>query len=323
MTAVPVNRRHCERGRGRPVGWRQLSSGAPAALLIQRWVISSSSPDSSSSSTAWEMHAVSADSFSSSAPHWSPPGALNWPTIFAARDLRRGQVERGRQVDDDGVDLFVLQRRDDVVGAVEDLRLFVGFDLFFDRFEAGGADLDADLGGLQFFQRGRVGRIGVLQRDHRLVGRVVGRREVDRLFADRGDRDLVDVEVEVFRPRRVGGVERARPSTPPRPSGSRGGGDRVGDRALEAFAVGRVVVFEVGRVGGFVGRDRQLPFRLRREFAGFAVRAVAPVEPVESLSELPQPATSASSTRTRDVTESFFIGAPKSRILFQTGRSAA
>ena len=44
-------------------------------------------------------------------------------------DLGGGQVERGRQVDDDGVDLFVLQRRDDVVGAVEDLRLLARVDL--------------------------------------------------------------------------------------------------------------------------------------------------------------------------------------------------
>ena len=81
------------------------SSGAPAAWLIQRWVIFSSSPEDFSSSTAWETQAVSGEPLSSSAPHWSPPGALNWPTIVAPRDLGRGQVERGRQVDDDGVDL--------------------------------------------------------------------------------------------------------------------------------------------------------------------------------------------------------------------------
>ena len=59
----------------------------------------------------------------SSAPHWSPPGAGNWPTIGRVGHLDGGQVERRRQVDDDRVDLAVLERGDDVVGVVEDLRL--------------------------------------------------------------------------------------------------------------------------------------------------------------------------------------------------------
>ena len=78
---------------------------------------------SRSSSTALETQAVSGEPLASRAPHSSPPGALNWPTTVGVGNLGGGQVERRRQVDDDRVDLFVLQRRDDVVGAVEDFRL--------------------------------------------------------------------------------------------------------------------------------------------------------------------------------------------------------
>ena len=38
------------------------------------------------------------------------------------RQLGRGQVERGRQVDDDRVDALDLEHLDDVVGGVEHLR---------------------------------------------------------------------------------------------------------------------------------------------------------------------------------------------------------
>ena len=106
-------------------------------------------------------------------PTRSPPGAPNWPTTVAVGNLDGGQVERGRQVDDDRVDLAVLQRRDDVVGVVEDFRLARRVDHFFDRFEAGGADLDADLGVLQVGERFGLRGFGVLQRDDRLVGGVV------------------------------------------------------------------------------------------------------------------------------------------------------
>ena len=71
------------------------------------------------------------------------------------------------------------------------------------------------------------------------------------------DRDLVDVEVELLGARRVGGVEGdddpfhlvlGEPELL---------GHRVGDGALEALAVGGLVVLEVGRIGGLIGPDRQ------------------------------------------------------------------
>ena len=40
--------------------------------------------------------------------------------ILPFGDLHRGDVERGRQVDDEAVDLAVLQRRDGSVVRVED-----------------------------------------------------------------------------------------------------------------------------------------------------------------------------------------------------------
>ena len=98
---------------------RRAGGGADPALLDRL----AARPDSLSSSIAWLTHGVSGESFSSSAPQVSPPGALNWPTIFALGHLRGGEVERGRQVDDDRVDLLLLERGHDVVGVVEDLRL--------------------------------------------------------------------------------------------------------------------------------------------------------------------------------------------------------
>ena len=48
-------------------------------------------------------------------------------------------------------------------------------------------------------------------------------------------------------------------------------GDRVGDGALEALAVGRVVVLEVGREGRAVGGDGERAGRERLEVLGRAV----------------------------------------------------
>ena len=198
-------------------------TGALVASLIHCFSIAGSSPDALSSSIAAETQSVSGESFSSSAPHSSPPGRRELADRGRLGHLHRGQEERGRDVDDDRVDLLVLERADDVVGGVEDLRLVARLDHVVDRVEAGGPDLDPDLGVGEVGERGRVGGVGVLERDDRLLGLVVGRREVDLLGALRRDRDLVDVEVEVLRPRRVGGVERARPSTRHRPGRSRAG----------------------------------------------------------------------------------------------------
>ncbi len=84
------------------------------------------------------------------------------------------------------------------------------------------------------------------------------------------DRDLVDVEVELLRAGRIGGVERHdRPLDVgrPKPELVR---DRVGDGALEALAVRRVVVLEVRRVGGLVGADGERAGGDERELVGRA-----------------------------------------------------
>src|SRR5690242_14729300 len=64
-------------------GLGQFSVGAWAALLIQRFSIWPSCPDERSWSIALETHPVSGEPLASRAPHWSPPGAENWPTIVA------------------------------------------------------------------------------------------------------------------------------------------------------------------------------------------------------------------------------------------------
>ena len=124
------------------------------------------------------------------------------------RDLGRGQVEGRRHVDDDRLDLPVLERGNDVVRGLQYRRGLARLDLRLDRLEARGPDLHADLRVGEVGEGRRPGEVGVLERDHRLVGLVVGSGEVDRLGALRADRDLIHVEVEVLRPGGVGGVER-------------------------------------------------------------------------------------------------------------------
>src|SRR6185503_9319420 len=62
-------------------GGAQLSSGAASPPMY--WSCRRlSSPSSASFCTAWLTQSVSFESFSSSRPHSSPPGAANWPTIL-------------------------------------------------------------------------------------------------------------------------------------------------------------------------------------------------------------------------------------------------
>ncbi len=104
----------------------------------------------------------------------------------------------------------------------------------------------------------RLGRLAALERDDGLAHVVVAGREVDGLLALGADRHLVDVEVEGLHAGREGLVE----------------GDAlpddgalvvaellchgVGDRRLEALAVGGLVVLEPRLVRRLVRRDRQL-----------------------------------------------------------------
>ena len=106
----------------------------------------------------------------------------------------------------------------------------------------------------------------------RLRRRVVRVREVDRALALLVDRDLVDVEVEVLRPRLVGGVERHDRPLDLALVEAELAGDRVRDRALEALAVRRVVVLEVGRERRLVGADRELAGGLEIEVGLLARR---------------------------------------------------
>ena len=71
--------------------------------------------------TAFETQAVSGESLLEQRPPLVAAGRRELADDGRVGHLRRGQVERRREVDDDRVDLVVLQRGDDVVGVVEDL----------------------------------------------------------------------------------------------------------------------------------------------------------------------------------------------------------
>src|SRR5580765_8142474 len=129
--------------------------------------------------------------------------ALNLPV----RDLDRRHVESGRQVDDEAVDLFVLQRRDGSVVRVEHRRLLGRLDVVDDVVVAGRAELRPELVRLQSCDRRRARDLRSLDDDQGLVDVVVRVAEVDRLRPRGRGRDLVDVEVELLRPRCESRVE--------------------------------------------------------------------------------------------------------------------
>ena len=168
-------------------------------------------------------------------------------------DLRRRDVLGRRRVGDQRRDLVRLQRLLHVVQRLVHLGRLGRLDRAVDEGQAGRADLVAEHVALQL-GRGVLGHDrGALQRDQRLLHVVVAGRERDRRGPLRRDRDLVDVEVELLRARRVGVVERL---VSPLDLGVLeaellGHGVRHG--ALVALAVGRVVAGEPRRVGGLVG----------------------------------------------------------------------
>jgi hypothetical protein len=212
----------------------------------------------------------------SSAPEQQPPvvaaRGVELPHDLRLGDLGGRQVEGRREVDDDPVHALVLQRAHRVVGVVEHLRLRGRLDLRLRGVEACRADLDAELGLGQLAEAGCIRHGRGLQRDDGLRRGEVGAREVDALRPLRRDRDLVDVEVEVLRPGRVGRVERDDGPLHlvlPEAELLR---DRVRDGALEALAVRRLVILEVRRIRGLVGPDRELPALVERQLVVLAAR---------------------------------------------------
>ena len=154
-------------------------------------------------------------------------------------------MRHGRgQVGDDRVDLAGEQRLLGDVGVLEDLRRRRRCPRGRQR---GRPRLGAQLEGRQVTDRGGLRDVGARQRDDALAAVVVAVGEVDDLGALRGDRELVDVEVEVLVARLVGLVERRRHPLHLVRREAELVGDGVGDRRLVALAVGRVVVRTTGR----------------------------------------------------------------------------
>ena len=128
---------------------------------------------------------------------------------------------------------------------------------------AGGADLRAELEALEPVEVLHLRRRRGLHRDDGLGDVEVGRREVDGLLAFVGDGELIEVGVERLWARRDGRVERH-----PHPLHVLLGvaelvGDGVGDRGLEALAVGGVVVDEPRRVRRLIGAEGDGPLGQR------------------------------------------------------------
>jgi len=187
--------------------------------------------------------------------------------LGARPSIGRGDVEGGRQIDHDGVDLAVLQRGLGLVVLRECGGLLGRLHHVVDVVEAGGADLGAQLHALEVRDALRLGGLGALQRDDGLTHVVVAGGEVHGLLALGADRHLVDVEVEGLLTGREGLVE----------------GDGlpddgalvvaellrhgVRDRRLEALAIGGLVVLEPRLVRGLVRRDRQLAGGLGAQLA--------------------------------------------------------
>src|SRR5215211_605095 len=118
------------------------------------------------------------------------------------------QVYRGHQVGDEDVDLAALQRGLGVVGGVVDLGIRGRLHRLVDEIEGRRADLGPYSKVLEVGDALRFSGRRVLQHEHALGVVEVAVREVDGRLALFGYGDLVDVEVEIFRARRVGLVER-------------------------------------------------------------------------------------------------------------------
>ena len=224
-------------------------------------------PFAQSRSSALLTHGVSLLPFWRTSPKRSfVPLAANWPIDLAVRHLHRRDVERGRQVDDEPVDLAVLERLHRGVVRVVDLGRRARLDQVDDVVVARRPDLGTQLVLLEAVDRSHRRDRLALAADDRLVHEVVRLREVHRLRALRVVRDLRDVEVERLLAGAEGVVERGHRPLDLRLREAELLRDRVGDGGLVALAAVRVAdlprlrllgAAEPGRERRVVGADRQ------------------------------------------------------------------
>ena len=191
----------------------------------------------------------------------------------SALDLDGGNVEGGREVDDDRVDLLGLESSLGAGVVLVDEGLGIRLDDLVDEVEARGGRLGAELDALQVGDRLRSRGGGTGKTDNGLVGHVVGVTEGDRLLALLGDRVLLQVEVEVL----GAGLDRlVEPGAHPghvrigEPESTR---DRVCDGGFEALLRLRLVVLDPRAVRRVAGGDGELAFGER--LAGSALVAGA------------------------------------------------
>ena len=249
---------------------RYLRTGAPVTLASQICWIRFSTPVRFMFASALLTQATSGLPLLEDHPEaLLAPRRRELADDLAVRHLHRRDVERGRQVDDEAVDLAVLERRDRRVVRVVDRDGRRGLDGVDDVLVARRPELGAELVLLQARLRAHRGDRLALEADDRLVDVVVRGAEAEHLRPLGRVRDLVDVEVERLLARRDRLVEgRVDPddlalgeAEPLR--------DRVRDRRLEALALGGVVDLprpalrlaarEPRRERRVVGADRELP----------------------------------------------------------------
>ena len=141
---------------------------------------------------------------------------------------------------------------------VVDERLACGLDHLGDEVEAGGSGLRAELHVLQVGDSCRTFRRGAGESDDGLVRRVVRVTEVDGLLALVGDRELLQVEIEVLLAGLDGLVESRAHPRDVCIGVAELAGNRVRDGRLVALLGLRLVVLDPRRVGRVAGADGEL-----------------------------------------------------------------
>ena len=79
------------------------------------------------------------------------------PNDLALGDFHGGDVVRGREVNDQPVNLAILHRALGIISVIEHLHIVIGLDHRIDELQAGGADLGSEVRVLQLRHRGRIG----------------------------------------------------------------------------------------------------------------------------------------------------------------------